>query len=726
MRISTVTTRATRLQYSIFFAVVCCVLGVGQLSGQNASISGVIQEAASGEPIRGATVFLTGTPLRTITDAQGRFALRRLGAGEYDLRVAAMGFAYDSLPSISLTDSEQRDVSLSLRRVSLRLQEVVVTASRAAERSDESSVSIASLPSHEVMQRNVTTLDQALLYVPGVTFNGKEQIDIRGAAGISRGVGSRVLMLLDGHPILSGDGGEVDFGSIPLFDLDRTEIVKGAYSAVYGSNAVGGVVNIITKPVADEPETVFRGHADAYLYQPQHRLPGEMRSALGAGVQHSRQIGSIGARASFGYEGTDGFTENGESDRWTGRVKLMSDRTSRHPWDVYGVFSRDRGGEFFTWLSADEPFRVAPADFGDHSVDVKVLTGATVTPLARANTLIRISPYLNINSLHNYLSVNQDWHRAVKPGFMAQLSWYTRGKHAITFGADGSGTWVSSNFLGNPRIADVAVFAQDEFPITNRLKGSLGLRVDHHKVNIGEAELALSPKVGLVLRLAPRATMRMSVGGGYRAPSAIEQFVSTYQFGFRVIPNEGLRGENAWSGEVGTTVTLFDRVRVDGALFTSFYRDLIGPAPAPGQPFVFQFQNVSRARVMGLDLGVNAQVIPDRVEVQAGYLFLSTEDRIAHQPLPYRSRHNVTGTVNFFGGLAGVDTRFRSRVEEVLGYPFDPRSAITIVDVRLGYRLAGVLWQLKFANILNRFYVDVQERNPGAPRSISITALHGM
>jgi hypothetical protein len=86
----------------------------------------------------------------------------------------------------------------------------------------------------------------------------------------------------------------------------------------------------------------------------------------------------------------------------------------------------------------------------------------------------------------------------------------------------------------------------------------------------------------------------------------------------------------------------------------------------------------------------------------------------------------VTGTVNLLGGLAGVDARYRSRVQEVLGYPFDPRSAITIVDVRLGYRLAGILWQLKLANLFNRFYVDVQERNPGAPRSISITALHGM
>ncbi len=713
-----------RASVLLILGVLC--LGTVSLSGQNATLTGVVREADSGEPIRSATIFLTGTPLTAVTNSHGRFALTRLAGGSYDIRVVAMGFKVDSISGISLTGGEQREVEIALERVSLLLQEVVVTASRIAESRDESAISISTLPSREILQRNVSTLDKALLYVPGVTFNGREQIDIRGAAGFSRGVGSRVLMLLDGHPILSGDGGEVDFGTIPLFDLDRTEIVKGAYSAVYGSNAVGGVVNIITKPIDDEPETVFRGHADAYVYQPQYKWAGELRSALGAGVQHSRRIGTVGVRASFGYEGSEGFTENGESTRFTGRVKLMSAPTDQHPWDVYGVFSRDRSGEFFTWRSAEEPYRVPPNELGDHTIDFKALTGATITPIVKANILLRLSPYFNVNSLKNRLSVNQDWHRAVKPGFAALLSWYARGKHAFTFGADGSGTWVTSNFLGDPKIYDVAVFAQNEFPITDRLKASLGLRLDHHKADFGEGELALSPKAGLVIRLAQTATIRMSVGGGYRAPSAIEQFVSTYQYGFQVVPNPRLRGEQAWSGEVGTTVTMLDRVRFDGALFASYYHDLIGPAMAPDQPFVFQFQNVSRARVAGLDFGVNAQVLPSVLEVQGGYLFLSTEDRDAHRALPYRSKHNLTATVNFLGGLAGVDTRYRSRVEEVLGYPLDARSAVTVVDLRLGYRIAGILWQLKLANIFNRFYVDVQERNPGAPRSISITALHGM
>ncbi len=726
MRIASLGCMATRY-YALPFAVLAgSLLGSSAAGAQTAAVVGSVCDAETGQAIAGATVLLNGTPLSTVTGADGRFVIEGIEAGQYTLRAVAMGFSADSLFHVVLAAGERRDLTLRLQRVPLMLHEIVVTASRVVERSEESAVSVAALPSREVVRRNVTTIDDALVYVPGVTFNGSEQLDIRGAAGFARGVGSRVLMLLDGHPILSGDGGEIDFGSVPLLDLDRTEIVKGAYSAIYGSSAVGGVVNMVTNPVGTGPETVFRAHAEAYTYKPEYRWAGETQEAFGFGVQHSRRFGSVGGRLFLGYENTDGFTENGESSRWLGRVKIASAPANSHPWDAYAVFTRDRSGEFFTWRSADEPYRVAPNEVGDHTVDNKLFSGATITPVARAATLFRLSPYFNVNTLQNHFSDNSDWHRAVKPGMLAQFSWYPSQGHALTVGTDGAYTWVNSNFLGDPGILDLAVFAQDEFPVARNLKSSLGVRLDHHKADVGGSEWAVSPKAGMALRLASRATLRMSVGCGYRAPSAIEQFVSTQQFGFRVVPNPALRGEQAWSGEIGTTVTALNRVRIDGALFGSVYRDLIGPAPAPGQPFVFQFQNVSRARVAGVDLGINAQVILDRLELQATYLFLDTEDRDANKPLPYRSRHNVTGTINVFGGLVGLDTRYRSRVEEVLGYPIDPRSDVIVVDLRLGYRAVGVLWQLKVANLLNRFYVDVQERNPGAPRSIAITALHGL
>jgi outer membrane receptor protein involved in Fe transport len=264
-------------------------------------------------------------------------------------------------------------------------------------------------------------------------------------------------------------------------------------------------------------------------------------------------------------------------------------------------------------------------------------------------------------------------------------------------------------------------FAQDEVTLGGGFTGSAGARLDYHDTSEGNSEVSLNPKLGLVWHASDRLSARASLARGYRAASAIEQFVSTVQFGFQVVPNPALHGEHAWTGELGTSSQPLRWLRADATVFWSEYRDLIGPGPAPGQFFVFQFQNVSRARIRGLDLGLRSSLVRDRLDLEASYLFLDTRDQISERALPYRSKHNVTATLNLLRGLAGVDLRWRSRVEDVLAYPLDPRGDITVVDLRFAYRLLGTVLQAKVSNLFQNVYPDVQERVPGAPRNLSLT-----
>lgn len=267
-----------------------------RLAGQGAAVvTGSITEAASGAVVDGAVVLLRGTMLSARSDAQGRFRLSQVPAGHYTLQVLAIGFAADSLPDLRLTEGEQRDLVLTLRRAPIGLADIVVTASRNPERGEESGASVSVLARQELVARNVTTLDQALRYEPGVTFNAG-QMDIRGSTGLARGVGSRVLLLLDGHPILSGDGGEIDFEGLPLLDVDRVEIVKGAYSSLYGSNALGGVVNVLTTPVDSSPQSVLRVHYGAWQIPDNYRYTSDQLDEKGFGLQHSRRLAGVGAR----------------------------------------------------------------------------------------------------------------------------------------------------------------------------------------------------------------------------------------------------------------------------------------------------------------------------------------------------------------------------------------------------------------------------------------------
>ena len=699
-----------------------------QAGAGTGKLNGTIRDADTGVPVEGASVQVRGTLLSTVTNGQGQFTISGIPpTTPHTIRLIAIGYAADSVPGFILQPGESRTLDLTLHRTPLDLQEIIVTASRLSERRVETPASVAVLPFSEILARNVTTLNRALEFVPGVTFNGPDQMDIRGSTGFARGVGSRVLMLLDGHPALSADGGEINFRALPVIDLARTEIVKGAYSALYGSNALGGVVNLITTPVDDRPTTAARAHFDAYDVPAGYQWSDGLLNAQGLGLQHSRRLGPVGARAYVGYEGTDGYTQNGQDHIWMARVKLQSLPTATHQWDAFALYTNEKSQEFLTWRADSLPFEVSPQFLGDNARDQVLLSGATVAAVTTANTLLRLSPFLTWNSSKNDFAANQDWHSAIKPGINAALMRSLSPKNTLTMGTDAAYTWVSSNFIGSPQIVDAALFMQDEARIGANLKGEVGVRADYHDATTAQSEFVVSPKIGASLRLSNSVTMRSSIGAGYRAPSAIEQFVNTFQFGFHVLPNPSLQGERSWSAEVGTSAVLWNRLQVDAAVFGSRYSNLIGPAAISGSsPLAFQFQNIANARVIGLDVGANATINANWLGVAATFLYLDSEDLDTGRPLPYRSQFNVTGTVTTLHGHAGVDVHYRTAAEEVLAYPLDPRQNITVFDLRLDYRLVGVLWQLKVSNLFNSFYTDVLERNPGAPRMIGLTAVYGL
>jgi len=690
--------------------------------GEAGFVNGVVTDSAEGKPVEAALVFVKGTLLRATTNARGEFRLFPVPSGTQVVTVQAVGFRAASA-TVQVVSGATVETSLVLAQLTIELPGMVVTASRGEEERSESPASIAVLSSKEVVSRNVTTIDEALPFVPGVTLNN-EDIAIRGSTGVANGVGSRVLILLDGHPVLTGDGGEVDFESIPLLDLDRVEVVKGAYSALYGSNALGGVVNLITTPISETPATLFRAHFGVYRVPSQYQFTQQTLTAQGLTLQHSRQIGDVGVRFFAGREATDGFTDNNANDRWLLRAKVASAPGAAHPWDAYAIYAHEVDYIFFQWRAADRPFEVDTATFGNNERANKVLTGATITPVVGTHLLVRVSPYLNYNTLKNDFQENDNYHDAFKVGGTAQLIAAPAEGRSLTLGVDGAHTIVTSNFLGDHDINDAAGFAQYDLRVAQPLKVVAGARLDYHNSTGGAAETSFSPKLGLALRADEELHFRASIGHGYRAPSAIEQFVNTSQFGFLVVPNPALMGERAWSGEVGVTATR-GRFWIDASVFHSEYQDLIAPAPVPGQFGVYQFQNVDRARIRGIDAGLRVRLHRNLLDLQGTYLLLDSEDLELHQALPYRSKHNLTGTVDALGGLVGVDVRYRSRPEEVLQYPFDPRTDVTVVDLRLAYQFLGAGVQLKISNMLQTQYTNVQERVPGAPRNISMTVYRG-
>ena len=333
-------------------AAVWLVGSAGALHSQSAggAIEGTVRSSADSLPVRQATVQVTGTPLGVLTGEQGSFRIVRIEPGTYALRVSAPGYEQTSHPGVIVTEGESIRVDVYVQPTVIDVPGLVVTASRSRERPDESPVSVSVVDAQELQQRNVNDVGEALPFAQGVVSNGG-QLDIRGASGISRGVGSRVLVLLDGHRMLKGVGSEADFEKLPLLDVERVEVVKGSHSSLYGTGALGGVVNVLTAVPSETPETVVRGYVGTYDTPSRYRFTDETLSTAGVGVQHSRRIAGVGTTLFLGTDGSEGFRQNGGFSRWQARVKTVFGPDTQRPVDAFINWTQRDADEFYTWLS---------------------------------------------------------------------------------------------------------------------------------------------------------------------------------------------------------------------------------------------------------------------------------------------------------------------------------------------------------------------------------------
>lgn len=246
-------------RFAIAASIIVCI---ADLSAQEVILRGEVREARSREPLEGAIVRILGSSIGTATDPLGSFEIR-LEAGIYDVQISHVGYRGRRVRSLELKAGLDTTLIVLMEEEAVSTGPVIVTASRRSQSFEDAPVSMALLDAEEIVARVPVNADEALRSVSGVSMV-EDQISIRGSSGYSRGVGSRVLLLLDGIPLLTGDTGEINWESIPVQQIERIEVVKGAGSALYGSSALGGVVNIITRDIDDAPRTLLRAFGGVY------------------------------------------------------------------------------------------------------------------------------------------------------------------------------------------------------------------------------------------------------------------------------------------------------------------------------------------------------------------------------------------------------------------------------------------------------------------------------
>jgi iron complex outermembrane receptor protein len=696
------------------------VPGVPADDVRSSSISGVVRDAETGEAIPRANVTLLGTLVGDAGDEQGWFRIANVPPGPYVLSVAVIGYTRETR-DIELKEGEHLNLEIHLEPTPIEISPVVVTASRRPQDASEAPVSVSVLTARDIEKWDVVSPDQVLRHAPGVVVT-ETQASIRGSSGFHRGAGSRLLLLVDGVPALAGDTGDIKWDLIPPDQIERIEVVKSASSALYGSSALGGVVNIVTLPVSDIPETRFRLSAGYFddPYYPQWKWTSDWLTSAGIDVSHSRSVGEVGLFAAFGKKTSDGYRRNSDFDRSSAMAKVTYSDDGKRLLIAFITWALEEYGHSTEWKSQGEALDITESAWHDR------VTSEKVAGYIKAKNLLGLQNLLSGTINWYFTEWDNDFHDvqdnadALKLGGSLQLDMVLGSRHEVTCGVEGWHTGVNSTMFGDRQIGEIGLFGEVHADVLHGIALTLGARYDGHYLGEGRAwQDLVSPRAAVVFRGGRIGIFNISAGRGFRAPTVAEMFTSTSVGGFTVKPNPDLASERGNTYEIAWTGDPIRGLRTCLSLFRSNFSELIEPAVDPADDMI-HFTNVHDATVYGLEAWLRSAPIMDRASLAASYMFLSTEDDATGEPLAYRSKHNLKSSVDLIGRdySVGLDFIYRSRVERVKVYENDERVAIYVTDLRGEARLGRLRLSAKVANLFQYNYTEI-ERNL-APRNGSL------
>jgi len=714
------------------------ILTIDSATAQTGTLSGTVRDA-DGRPLVGANVIIKGTVLGSASDGEGGYAVRRIPPGRYRVVCSMIGYGRQSdTLSIAADEAVRRD--FILHETAIETGEVIVTAGRHAQSLEEIPVSVSTFDSGEIEARGIVNLENALRKVSGVNIT-EDQVNIRGSSGYSRAVGSRVLMLIDGAPVLAGDAGEIKFDVVPMFAVDRIEVVKGAGSALYGSSALGGVINVITRqPQARTARArLYSGFWDDPQYEQWKWWGDSPRYRSGIDLQYGDAAGDFSYLLTGGLRNDQAYRQNDDYLRWNLNGRAWYRLSPERNLTVSVNYTSNERGNWVFWRDLEHALQPpVDADLTERILSTKLQAAAQYrqTHSATFASMLRASMYRTAfrttsdTSDFSLRPSDQTQSTAYQVNLEWQGSWTVRPDNFLTFGAEASYMTVDSRTFGNRDGISTAMYAQDELTLGDDWHFSAGLRFDLTAIDTLDIESQLNPRIGLTYVPWEGGVARASYGWGFRSPSIGERYATASAGGILTKPNPDLRAERSTSYEIGLKQDFSFGVSVDAAVFLNDYENLVEPKiDAEDQRIVFR--NITEARIIGYEISTDVRVLPQLFDLSLGYTYLYPRDLVLNSVLKYRPRHLLyaSGTLRFGPVTLGADFRHLSRVENIdreIGLVIpdsDSRVAIYVTDLRLsvtGEQLALPL-RLTFLvdNIFQYHYTEVIA-NVAAPRGFRL------
>ncbi len=544
-------------------------------------------------------------------------------------------------------------------RTGCKPAEVVVVGTRSPESVQRATIKTGVVTRDEAERRGARNVGEALAGESTLQVNPQAYGYLGSPSGVQmQGLDAeRVLILEDGERVTGDVGGVVDLAQLPLTDVERIEYVTGPTSSLYGTNALGGVVNVVTAP----PRATG---ASGRL-----RLEGRDRGDwLGEGsLAYRRDDDWVGGDFSMTHTASEPLGEGPDTLVPRINTRLLGLRGGTTPqrraqlrfklrWihdEALGATSEQVPGLGPYLISLpdvtdrvtariQETLRISSKAHLDFSLARSWFTAETMRDRANSPADERHSSELDDQSFESVLTLQDGSARTWILGVRGDVEQFSQDFERTEL-IDGRLQTQTTAEVGRTQLASGALFAQLAWLFGGKLTILPGLRTEVHD-RYGSI---LAPRLAVAYRPREELAFRSAFGRGFRAPSAKEYgFLFDHSaIGYRVLGNPDLEPERSW----GVTADASWRPRpwllLRAGGFGNWVSELIGTDLAPEQdnPAVtdYTYVNVSRARTAGGDASV--QLRPsERWALDASYAYLWTRDDSTGKPLPTRPPHTVT------------------------------------------------------------------------------------
>ncbi|MEO0022968.1 MAG: TonB-dependent receptor [candidate division WOR-3 bacterium] len=555
--------------------------------------------------------------------------------------------------------------------VVLQLPDVVVTAERLRHHRRDVAAAVSVITGEELRRSLARTATDALAFLPGVFIQrtgqfGRTDIDIRGLGAR----GTQVAVLVDGRPEKMSLFSCTITHSLPLNNVERIELVRGPLSALYGSDALGGVINIVTRQAAKPLDLGAR------LYYGSFNTAG-LRLSAGTRQQRFHSLISFDKALSAGHLPNSQYNGN--------------DLNLRAGWQVSPVLELDFTGKYFSGVKhepkrATDPETLVATGWNRYDRGGLDLTGSFRTGLGEGT----IKLYRLFGE--HIFDPRDGWHSTdFTNGSLIHLHRQIAGGNLMQAGVEIrnlGGSWIKSD-TSRPSWSrnQFDLFAQDEQrlgPVT--VNAGLRFARDNISGNV------LAPKAGMVVSPLSATRLRLSVNRGFRYPPLNYTHIFPPS-------NPELKPEIAWNYEAGINQQLGEWAEVDLSGYLLRGENLIELVPNPNPPPPRKYQNYGSFRFKGLETAFSIRFAPFMLRGAGTFSDFGVHTRgRAETKLDFslgfnRSRLDANAGLHYVGNYFAADS---SR---------QPIPAYWTADLRAGYRLfKGLRLFAAVENIFNRQY----------------------